>query len=96
MDLTFLTLPWLGTPLYLWLAFLALVTLLLAFDLCQLSALLFITGGLANPFAPLVCVPVIISSSLQPIRFSLPLGLLSVFGITALASVVLASIAPIC
>ncbi|ANH06145.1 MULTISPECIES: ActS/PrrB/RegB family redox-sensitive histidine kinase [Shinella] len=59
--------------------------LLLAFDLCQLTALLFITGGLANPFAPLVCVPVIISSSLQPIRFSLPLGLLSVLGITALA-----------
>lgn len=58
---------------------------LLAFDLCQLTALLFITGGLANPFAPLVCVPVIISSSLQPIRFSLPLGLLSVLGITALA-----------
>jgi two-component system sensor histidine kinase RegB len=58
---------------------------LLAFDLCQLTALLFITGGLANPFAPLVCVPVIISSSLQPIRYSLPLGLLSVAGITALA-----------
>ena len=36
---------------------------LLAFDLAQLMALLFITGGLANPFAPLVCVPVIISSS---------------------------------
>lgn len=58
---------------------------LLSFDLCQLTALLFITGGLANPFAPLVCVPVIISSSLQPIRFSLPLGFLSFFGITALA-----------
>lgn len=58
---------------------------LLAFDLCQLMALLFITGGLANPFAPLVCVPVIISSSLQPIRFSLTLGGLAVAGITALA-----------
>lgn len=59
--------------------------LLLAFDLCQLTALLFITGGLANPFAPLVCVPVIISSSLQPVRFSLTLGGLAVAGITALA-----------
>ncbi|WLS03840.1 ActS/PrrB/RegB family redox-sensitive histidine kinase [Shinella oryzae] len=59
--------------------------LLLAFDLCQLMALLFITGGLANPFAPLVCVPVIISSSLQPVRFSVVLGLLAVAGITALA-----------
>ena len=58
---------------------------LLAFDLCQLTALLFITGGLANPFALLVCVPVIISSSLQPVRYSLTLGLLAVAGITALA-----------
>ena len=58
---------------------------LLAFDLCQLTALLFITGGLANPFALLVCVPVIVSSSLQPVRYSLTLGLLSVAGITALA-----------
>ena len=33
MDLTFLATPWLGTPLYLWLAFLTLVALLLAFDL---------------------------------------------------------------
>ena len=33
MDLTLLATPWLGTPLYLWLAFLSLVGLLLAFDL---------------------------------------------------------------
>ncbi len=33
MDLALLTTPWLGTPLYLWLAFLSLVALLLAFDL---------------------------------------------------------------
>ncbi len=36
---------------------------LLLTDLVQVTALLFITGGLANPFAPLVCVPVIISSA---------------------------------
>lgn len=58
---------------------------LLAFDLTQLMALLFITGGLANPFALLVCVPVIISSSAQPIRYSLALGILAAAGITALA-----------
>ncbi len=58
---------------------------LLAFDLSQLTALLFMTGGLANPFAPLVCVPVIISSSAQPIRYSLALGVLAAAGITALA-----------
>lgn len=33
MDLTLLATPWLGTPLYLWLAFLSLVGMLLAFDL---------------------------------------------------------------
>lgn len=33
MDLTLLAMPWLGTPLYLWLAFLSLVAFLLAFDL---------------------------------------------------------------
>ena len=33
LDLTLLATPWLGTPLYLWLAFLSLVALLLAFDL---------------------------------------------------------------
>ncbi|MCM5556404.1 TerC family protein [Pleomorphomonas sp. JP5] len=33
MDLALLTTPWLGTPLSLWLAFLSLVALLLAFDL---------------------------------------------------------------
>ena len=58
---------------------------LLAFDLSQLTALLFMTGGLANPFALLVCVPVIISSSAQPIRHSLALGILAAAGITALA-----------
>ncbi|MDO9416863.1 ActS/PrrB/RegB family redox-sensitive histidine kinase [Pararhizobium sp.] len=58
---------------------------LLALDLTQLTALLFITGGLANPFSPLVCVPVIISSSAQPIRYSMALGFLAVIGVTALA-----------
>ncbi|MBS1169020.1 MAG: putative rane protein, partial [Proteobacteria bacterium] len=33
LDLTLLATPWLGTPLYLWLAFLTLVAALLAFDL---------------------------------------------------------------
>ena len=46
---------------------------LLGIDLIQLSALLYLTGGLANPFAPLVCVPVIISFASQPLRYSLAL-----------------------
>lgn len=46
---------------------------LLAFDLSQMSGLLFITGGLANPFAPLLCVPVIISFASLPLRHSMVL-----------------------
>ncbi len=58
---------------------------LLGLDLMQLTALLFITGGLANPFAPLVCVPVIISSASQPKRLSIALALAAIVGITGLA-----------
>lgn len=46
---------------------------LLGFDLLQMSGLLFITGGLANPFAPLLCVPVIISFASLPLKQSLVL-----------------------
>jgi two-component system, sensor histidine kinase RegB len=58
---------------------------LLGLDLGQLTALLFITGGLANPFAPLLCVPVIISSASQPKPHSIVLGGFAVIGVTALA-----------
>ncbi|APO72921.1 sensor histidine kinase RegB [Rhizobium etli 8C-3] len=58
---------------------------LLGLDLLQLCALLFITGGLANPFAALVCVPVIISFASQPIRYSVALLLFAMVCITILA-----------
>lgn len=58
---------------------------LLGFDLLQLCALLFITGGLANPFAALVCVPVIISFASQPIRYSSALIIIAMVCITILA-----------
>lgn len=58
---------------------------LLTFDLLQLAALLYVTGGLTNPFAPLVAVPVIISSAAQPLRDSLGLVLVAILCITALA-----------
>jgi len=57
----------------------------LSFDVLQLSGLLFITGGLANPFSVLLCVPVIISSASQPVRHTLSLGALSVAAVTVLA-----------
>jgi two-component system sensor histidine kinase RegB len=50
----------------------ALVTLL--FDLSQLAALLFLTGGLNNPFALLILVPVTISASALELRTTVILG----------------------
>lgn len=41
--------------------------ILLAYDILQLALLLFLTGGLQNPFAFLLVVPVIISATVQTI-----------------------------
>ncbi|MBF9233243.1 ActS/PrrB/RegB family redox-sensitive histidine kinase [Microvirga alba] len=59
-------------------------TALLAFDILQLAALLYLTGGLTNPFSLLFLVPVLISAaSLTPER-TLGLGLLAVGAATLL------------
>ncbi|HET9068134.1 MAG TPA: ActS/PrrB/RegB family redox-sensitive histidine kinase [Amaricoccus sp.] len=42
--------------------------LTLLFDLCQLGALLYLTGGLANPFAILIIAPVTIGASVLSLR----------------------------
>ena len=42
--------------------------LTLLFDLCQLGALLYLTGGLGNPFALLIMAPVTISASVLTLR----------------------------
>lgn len=49
----------------------------LAFDLIQAGVLLFLTGGLANPFAILLIVPVTIAATLLPTRSLVPLGLVA-------------------
>lgn len=46
----------------------------LGFDLAQLSALLYLTGGLSNPFAVLMLVPVTISATILSRRSTLILG----------------------
>ncbi len=56
----------------------------LAFDLLQLSVLLYLTGGLANPFAVLMLVPVTISATLLSLRSTLLLFLLAIACTTAL------------
>src|SRR5215207_8607697 len=48
---------------------------LLAFDIAQLTALLFLTGGLQNPFAFLILGPVLIAATALPPRMTLMLGI---------------------
>ncbi|MDF2994877.1 MAG: integral rane sensor signal transduction histidine kinase [Xanthobacteraceae bacterium] len=50
---------------------------LLAYDILQLAALLFLTGGLANPFALLFLAPVLISATALSPRTTILLGLLA-------------------
>src|SRR5215467_7043497 len=47
---------------------------LLAFDTAELAVLLFLTGGLQNPFALLFLGPVLISATALPPRMTLMLG----------------------
>jgi two-component system, sensor histidine kinase RegB len=56
----------------------------LAFDLAQLSVLLFLTGGLTNPFSVLMLVPVTISATLLSRRSTVLL-----FGLAMLCTTVL-------
>ncbi|MBM6593849.1 ActS/PrrB/RegB family redox-sensitive histidine kinase [Microvirga pudoricolor] len=53
-------------------------TLVLAFDVLQLAALLYLTGGLQNPFAMLFLAPVLISAAALTPERTLGLGLLAV------------------
>ena len=61
----------------------AMLTLL--FDLSQLSFLLFLTGGLNNPFALLILAPVTISATALTVRSTAILGLLAIAMISLLA-----------
>jgi len=58
--------------------------LTLLFDLGQLGTLLFLTGGLSNPFALLMLAPVTISASVLTLRATVLLGGLATGIITAL------------
>ena len=60
-------------------------TLLLAYDILQLAALLYLTGGLQNPFAFLFLVPVIVSATALPPRHTIGLGLLALLAATIIA-----------
>ena len=53
-------------------------TALLAFDIVQLSVLLYLTGGLQNPFSILLLAPVMISATALPPQRTLLLGGLAI------------------
>ncbi|MEN5296905.1 ActS/PrrB/RegB family redox-sensitive histidine kinase [Brucella sp. TWI559] len=59
-------------------------SLVLAFDILQLAGLLYLTGGLQNPFIILMIAPVIISATSLSVRHTLALALLVVFCTTFL------------
>ena len=57
---------------------------LLALNIVELAALLFLTGGLQNPFSFLFLGPVLISATVLPIRMTVAIGLIAVACASAL------------
>jgi two-component system sensor histidine kinase RegB len=57
---------------------------LLAFDTAELAALLYLTGGLENPFSFLLLGPVLISATALPPRMTLLIGTFAMFCATVL------------
>ena len=59
---------------------------MLGYDILQLAALLYLTGGLENPFAFLLIAPVTVSASTLPLRITAALGGLAILAATLLTS----------
>ncbi|TIT46213.1 MAG: sensor histidine kinase, partial [Mesorhizobium sp.] len=57
---------------------------ILIFDSLQLAGLLYMTGGLTNPFSLLMTVPVVISATSLPLRLTAILGGLVMIAATLL------------
>ena len=57
----------------------------LAFDLTQISLLLFFSGGISNPFSILIIVPTIVSASSLPIIYLIILGVMTLLSISFLS-----------
>jgi two-component system sensor histidine kinase RegB len=56
----------------------AFATTLLAWDIAELAALLYLTGGIENPFTFLIVAPVTVSAATLPARNTVLLGVLAV------------------
>ena len=57
---------------------------LLAYDILQLASLLYLTGGIQNPFSILLVVPVIVSAATQRAKYTVPLFILAITATTLL------------
>ncbi|ESX81419.1 ActS/PrrB/RegB family redox-sensitive histidine kinase [Mesorhizobium sp. M0027] len=57
---------------------------ILTFDSLQLAGLLYMTGGLTNPFSLLMTVPVVVSATSLPLRLTAMLGALVIVAATLL------------
>lgn len=59
---------------------------LLAYDTLQLSALLYLTGGIQNPFTLLLVAPVTVSAATQPLRTTVTLGAITLLAVCLLVT----------
>lgn len=59
----------------------------IAFDVVQLSGMLYLTGGITNPFSLLLIAPVTLAAATLPARFAAAIGTLAVAACVALAFV---------
>ncbi len=59
-------------------------TTLLAWDIAELAALLYLTGGIENPFTFLIVAPVTVSAATLPARNTILLGVLAVIAAAVL------------
>jgi two-component system sensor histidine kinase RegB len=57
----------------------------IAFDILQLSGLLYLTGGALNPFSLLLIAPVTLAAATLPARYALGLAVLAIISSVALA-----------
>jgi two-component system sensor histidine kinase RegB len=57
-------------------------SLYLGYDTLQLATLLYLTGGIQNPFAILMLVPVTVSATILSLRSTLALGVLALVALT--------------
>lgn len=58
--------------------------MMMGFDLLQLGVLLYLTGGLSNPFSLLILAPVTIAANVLPARSTIVLGVVAIGIISAL------------